>query len=114
MTVFHMLKEHILPKYGDLPKKLVVHLVGCEREADLIPVFPILLALLPGMELVITMIGPGVFDKIPADKRRYKFESLVQKSKLVVTLATGMYEPKYLEGTGLGVVNDGRPDVRAF
>jgi hypothetical protein len=114
LTIFYMLKEHILPKYGDLPKKLVIHLVGTEREADIIPLFKVLLALLPGMELIIKMISPKIFEKIPADSRRFAFVNSALKSKLVVTLTTGMYEDEFLTGTGLGPVDDGKPDVSVW
>lgn len=85
--------------------------MGAEREADLIPLFPILLALLPGLELNITMIGPSVFEKIPVDSRRFKFEAPGGKSKLAINLVTGIYKAEYLTGDGMGVVNDGKPDV---
>lgn len=72
---------------------------------------PVLLALLPGMELTIHMIGPKIFDKIPVEKRMWKYASKELGSRLNISLTSLLYQKEFLTGQGLGPGNDGRPDA---
>ena len=95
-----------------MPKKLVLHVIGSEREADLIPILPVLLALLPGMEIVIVLFGPEVFHEIQESMRHFKFASAAAGSKLEVHLVSGVYEKEYVLGTGMTNIDHGKPNVR--
>jgi len=116
MTVFYLMREYVLPKRKEeMPKKVVIHLVGVENEADMIPIFPVLLGLFPGLEISLFLIGPAIPEQIEVPSRRFTFESKGNRSRLTVTMVPGFYKAEYAAGLGLHPAgNDDGPPAAAF
>ncbi|KAJ3223547.1 hypothetical protein HK099_000968, partial [Clydaea vesicula] len=97
LTIFHLLNKFVLPK-GALPSKFVIHLVGVEKEADLIPLFQVLMPLFPKMNLFIHMIGPAIPSQLEEQHRIFSYENTTLKSKLTITLTSSAYDLTHLQG----------------
>ncbi|KAI9199856.1 uncharacterized protein BJ171DRAFT_199257 [Polychytrium aggregatum] len=98
LTIWHLLNTYYL-KDKAIPEKLTIHLIGVEKEADLIPLFEILTAFMPNTKIVIHMIGPAISKRLRPEHRTYHFTSHTGKGSLSISLRPEMYIPPFLEGT---------------
>jgi hypothetical protein len=94
-------------------RRITVHLVGVEKEADLIPLFEVLLPLIPNTDLCIHMIGNNVSKDIPPQQRAMMIQSAGNKSSVFVTLTTSFYTPQHLDATAFQVPGNVPPEVLA-
>ncbi|KAF9443141.1 hypothetical protein P691DRAFT_809413 [Macrolepiota fuliginosa MF-IS2] len=63
LSVFRLLSQlHCLPSDSPLERRsLIVHLLGVEKELDVLPIFGELALLIPNTDIDLVMFGPGVF-----------------------------------------------------
>lgn len=100
LSIFHFLNTVFIPK-GDFPKKFVLHLLGVERELDLMHLYQVLLPLLPGMtNLEIHMIGTAASPRLAPHHRHYTFHSAddAKSTTLNIHVHTGTYDENHLAG----------------
>ncbi|KAJ3091821.1 hypothetical protein HK102_013345 [Quaeritorhiza haematococci] len=111
LTVFHLLNNYFIPK-GAYPKKFVVHMIGVEKEADLAPLFEVLLPLFPGVELHIHMIGPAISKRLHPSHKTYEFKNEELGSSLRIVMGSDLYGPDQLEkGADPTDTTTGKPDA---
>jgi hypothetical protein len=80
-------------------KTITLHYLGIEAECDFLPIFEILLALLPPKtDLAIHMIGPSVSNSIPPKYRYFSYKSVETDSNLVLTLTSSVYTEDLYSG----------------
>lgn len=107
LTIWHIINKFYLkgkplsPNGGNQKmlilerKKLTIHLLGVEKEADLAPLFEVLLPFFPKCQLCIHMIGLNVSQTLPQDKRAILLKSMSNDSTIFVTMQPGMYSPQH-------------------
>ena len=60
-------------------RQLTIHLLGPEREADLVHIYSYLLPLIPNTDLILHMIGPNVSKRLQPSHQSYFFTNRDQK-----------------------------------
>ena len=98
MTIWHIINKFYLPKAPLVPgerRQLTIHLLGPEKEADLLPLFECLLPFFPKWEICIHMIGPQISNDIPAHNRAMLLKSQSNDNSLFISLNPGNYTPQH-------------------
>ncbi|KAJ3416926.1 hypothetical protein HDV05_007984 [Chytridiales sp. JEL 0842] len=111
LTLWYTIK-HFAPKtMKDGRRKLTIHLLGAEREADLCQLYECLLPLLPKTDIYLHMIGPSISSRLQDDHKRYYFSN--NDSTLTLTLTAAVYGPTHYNGSFLPAADRGSetPDL---
>jgi hypothetical protein len=113
LTIFHLINQfHLkgLPamKEGGIFKLIVkrqitIHLLGVEKEADLLPLYECLLPLFPNTDLAIHMIGDKIAKDIPPQQRAMLIRSVQNNSSIFLSVSTSYYQPHHLDGSAFQI-----------
>ncbi|KAI8618997.1 hypothetical protein BC830DRAFT_1106051 [Chytriomyces sp. MP71] len=103
LTVWFLIKKFAPKRIVNGRRQLTIHLLGPEREADLIHIFSYLLPLLPNTDIIIHMVGPTVSKRLRSEHTSYSFAS--GDSTLNVTLTSSEYTPVHFDSSYFGSVN---------
>ncbi|KAJ3000030.1 hypothetical protein HDV02_000982 [Globomyces sp. JEL0801] len=117
MTVWHCINQFILKRSEPLKegerRRITIHLIGVEREADLLPLFEILLAFLPKTDLCIHMIGPNISGAIPPELRAMILRSVANDSTLFISLNSVPYQAEHISGQAFQLPDSVPAEVKA-
>ena len=94
-----MVFNYLLVDSSNKKRKLTIHLVGVEKEADMFPLFECMLALFPKTDICIHMVGLSVSTKIPMEQSSVLIRSAANESSILITLTAAMYGPQHIDGT---------------
>jgi hypothetical protein len=86
-------------------------LVGVEKEADLFPLFEILLPFFPKTDVCIHMIGNNISKDIPPQQRAMMLQSAANDSSVFITLTTSIYAPQHLDASAFQMPGDVPPEI---
>ncbi|KAJ3106538.1 hypothetical protein HDU97_006131 [Phlyctochytrium planicorne] len=100
LTIWFLIKEYAPVREVDGRRKLTIHLLGPEREADLIQLYECLLPLLPNSDIVLHLIGPAVSTRLHDEHKRYLFTN--GNSTLIVTLNSAEYGAPHYDSSAFG------------
>ncbi|KAJ3212898.1 hypothetical protein HDU67_003515 [Dinochytrium kinnereticum] len=100
LTIWFLIKEYAPKRMENGRRKLTVHLLGPEREADLIQLYESLLPLLPKTDLILHLIGPSLSTRLHDQHRRYYFSNA--DSTIAVTLTTAEYGETHYDSSAFG------------
>ncbi|KAJ3288744.1 hypothetical protein HK104_007993 [Borealophlyctis nickersoniae] len=118
LTVWHLINKFVLDKIETKPdgrRYITIHLLGAEKEADLTPLFELLLAFLPKTDIAIHMIGPALSERLRPEHATLGIRNETLDSTMLVTLRSGLYTPEHHTGAayraeGLPMGTD-KPDL---
>jgi hypothetical protein len=79
-------------------RRITIHLVGAEKEADLLPLFEVLLPFFPNTSLCIHMIGPAISPSLPPEQRAILIQSKALNSSIFVSVSTSLYTQHHIDG----------------
>ncbi|KAJ3118796.1 hypothetical protein HDU96_008520 [Phlyctochytrium bullatum] len=99
LTIWFLIKEYA-PKRIENGIKLTVHLLGPEREADLVQLYEALLPLLPSTDMVLHLIGPSLSTRLHEEHKKYYFSN--GDSTLWVTLNAAEYGAPHYDSSAFG------------
>lgn len=85
---------------------MTIHLIGVEKEADLASLFECLLPFLPKTLLCIHMIGLGISETLPQDKRAILLASKSNDSSLFISINHGQYSPAHNDASAFKLPPD--------
>ncbi|KAI9339394.1 hypothetical protein BDR26DRAFT_1007923 [Obelidium mucronatum] len=103
LTVWYLIKKYAPTRLVNGRRQLTIHMLGPEREADLIHIFSYLLPLLPNTDIIIHMVGPTVSKRLRPDHTAYEFKS--GTSTLNVTLTSAEYGLVHYDASYFGAQN---------
>ncbi|KAJ3075173.1 hypothetical protein HDU98_009010 [Podochytrium sp. JEL0797] len=103
LTVWYLVKKYAAVRMVGGRRQLTLHLLGPEREADLIHCFSYLLPLLPNTDIIIHMVGPTVSKRLRPDHTSYTFKN--STSTLYVSLTSAEYSLVHYDASYFGSVN---------
>ncbi len=81
-----------------IPKRFVFHIVGAEKEADLVPLYEILAGLFPGLELYLILVGPRIAQDLSHSEKLTVFTNNALKSSVKVLVHHGVYDETCVTG----------------
>ncbi|KAJ3056373.1 hypothetical protein HK097_007210 [Rhizophlyctis rosea] len=118
LTIWHIINKYCWDDIKTGPdgrRKLTIHLVGAEKEADLSGLFEILLSFLPKTDIALHMVGPALSPRLRPDHSTLGIRNETLDSSLFMTVRHGMYGPDHLSGQvykneGIPIGTD-KPDV---
>lgn len=93
-------------------RRITIHLIGVEQEADLLPLFEILLAFYVKTDFCIHFIGPKIAAEIPPPDRAIGFRSEANDSSIFMTLTTCLYTASHAEGKEFQIPDDVPEEIR--
>ncbi|KAJ3187565.1 hypothetical protein HK101_009367 [Irineochytrium annulatum] len=100
LTIWYLIKEFAPVRTEKGRRKLTIHLLGPEREADLIQIYEALLPLLPNTDLILHLIGPNLSKRLRPEHTSYSFSN--GSSTIHVTLNGAEYGTPHLDGSAFG------------
>ncbi|KAJ3237157.1 hypothetical protein HDU81_009913 [Chytriomyces hyalinus] len=103
LTVWHLIKKYAPTRNVNGRRQLTLHLLGPEREADLVHIFTYMLPLLPNTDIILHMVGPTVSKRLRPEHTAYSFTS--GTSTLNVTLTSAEYSSVHYDSSYFGSVN---------
>ncbi|KAJ3007888.1 UNVERIFIED_CONTAM: hypothetical protein HDU68_003304 [Siphonaria sp. JEL0065] len=103
LTVWYLIKKYAPTRLVNGRRQLTIHMLGPEREADLIHIFSYLLPLLPNTDIIIHMVGPTVSKRLRADHQAYEFKN--ENSTLNITLTSAEYGLVHYDASYFGAQN---------
>ncbi|KAI9328767.1 hypothetical protein DFJ73DRAFT_861369 [Zopfochytrium polystomum] len=101
LTLWYMIKNFAPVRMENGRRQLTIHLLGPEREADLIHILPSLFSFLPKTDIVIHMIGPNLSKRLRDEHRSYTFAN--DSSTLHVSLRSEEYLNVHYDGSAFGL-----------
>ena len=94
-------------------RKVVVHIVGAGKEADLLPLFECLLPLFPKTDIFIHMIGKEIISSVNPKHCNMNIKSKSTDSSIFLSFTHGLYSQDFFSGEafkfGDGVLTE--PDL---
>ncbi|KAJ3324095.1 hypothetical protein HDV06_000636 [Boothiomyces sp. JEL0866] len=110
LTIYHMINQfHMktapaVPEGGTISinlerRRITIHLVGVEKEADLLPLFECLLPFYPKTDIAIHMIGNKICADIPPQQRAMMIKSQSNDSSIFISLNPTFYAPQHLDAS---------------
>ncbi|ORY51361.1 hypothetical protein BCR33DRAFT_675996 [Rhizoclosmatium globosum] len=106
LTVWYLIKKYAPTRMSMVRlcrRQLTIHMLGTEREADLIHIFSYILPLLPDTDIIIHMVGPTISKRLREDHQSYSFKA--QNSTLTVTLTSAEYSLVHYDASYFGAQN---------
>ena len=94
-------------------RKITIHLLGAEKEADLLPLFECLLPLIPKTDIAIHMIGNAISQDIPPQQRAMCIRSISAESSIFMSITPSLYQPQHLDGTAFALPDNVPEEVLA-
>lgn len=85
---------------------MTIHIIGAEKECDLLPLFECLLPFFPKCHICIHMIGPEVSKHIEPAQRAIMLKSVSNDSTIFVTVQNGLYSPDHFSGVAFKLPKD--------
>ncbi|ELU03975.1 hypothetical protein CAPTEDRAFT_186827 [Capitella teleta] len=97
-------------------KSLTVHLLGVEKEADLLPLFNELTVLLPNLELNLHFFGPGLSKKVHGRVHKHRSIKIILRRKLYhkSTLAASIPDLVIGFNAGLAAYQSWQPTIECL
>ncbi|KAI8911062.1 hypothetical protein EDD86DRAFT_204302 [Gorgonomyces haynaldii] len=99
LTIWHIINKFYMPKAPKLKdgerRQITIHLLGPEKEADLLPLFEALLPFFPKTDLCIHMVGPNIAQDIPPQNRAMLLKSTANDSSIFISINPGIYSPEH-------------------
>ncbi|KAJ3142014.1 hypothetical protein HK100_003877 [Physocladia obscura] len=89
LTVFFLVKKYAANRTINGRRQLTLHMLGTERESDLIHLFSYLLPLFPNTDIIIHMVSPVISKRLRPEHTAFEFKS--ENSTLAVTLTSAEY-----------------------
>lgn len=80
-------------------RRITIHLVGAEKEADLLPLFEALLPFFPRAQLCIHMIGPNISPDIAPNHRAMLLKSISNDNSIFISLNRDIYGPQHYDAS---------------
>ncbi|KAJ3276599.1 hypothetical protein HDV01_004132 [Terramyces sp. JEL0728] len=103
LTIFHMINQFHMKTADPVPegerRRITIHLVGVEKEADLLPLFECLLPFYPKTDIAIHMIGNKICADIPPQQRAMMIKSQSNDSSIFISLNPTFYAPQHLDAS---------------
>ncbi len=87
-------------------RRITIHLIGAEKEADLLALFECLLPFFPKTDIAIHMIGNNISPEIPPQQRAMAIRSVANDSSIFMSLSTSLYQPQHLDGSAFQLPPD--------
>ncbi|KAJ3352740.1 hypothetical protein HDU83_007688 [Entophlyctis luteolus] len=103
LTVWYLIKKYAPKRIVNGRRQLTVHMLGTERECDLVHIFSYLLPLLPNTDIIIHMVGPVISKRLRADHTSYEFKS--GTSTLAITLTSAEYNLVHYDASFFNAAN---------
>ncbi|KAJ3371790.1 hypothetical protein HDU91_004935 [Kappamyces sp. JEL0680] len=117
LTLWHLINQFHLKTAPAVPegqkRRITVHLVGAEKEADLLPLFECLLPFFPKTDLAIHMIGNNISPDIPPQQRAMAIRSVANESSIFVSVTTSLYQPQHLDGSAFQLPDNIPAEIKA-
>ncbi|KAJ1554572.1 hypothetical protein HK405_004659, partial [Cladochytrium tenue] len=101
LTLWYMIKNFAPVRVEKGRRQLTIHLVGPEREADLVHILPTLFSFLPNTDIVIHMVGLNLSKRLRDEHKAYTFTN--GDSTLHVTLRPEEYTTVHYDGSAFGL-----------
>ncbi|KAJ3325529.1 hypothetical protein HDU76_013147 [Blyttiomyces sp. JEL0837] len=109
LTLWWIIKNFAPVRTEGGRRQLTIHLLGPEREADLVHILPHLMSFLPKTDIVLHMVGPSISKRLRPEHLSYTFKN--ETSTMHISLRSEEYQALHYDGSLFGLDRKTRGSV---